>query len=172
MARSRRSGKRQRAVPSHAHLPAPVQQNHLTAESYPRASEISSTFVPPTGLSKTISPRAIVTTRSHDWNTCSRLWLISIPVPPRAGRLRTNPSTLAVSLTERWLVGSSRIRTRDLKSTARAMATPGRCRSLAMLGWRSRTLRSTRNFSGTKPAFWCVYLPNVRQLRGSGKSRG
>ena len=83
--------------------------------------------------------------------------------------------TLLVSLTERWLVGSSRIITLDLKCIARAMATPWRwppdssptsasgerrCRSTSAMAatLSSRIRRSSsqptppsENFSGSRP---------------------
>src|SRR5215471_6774985 len=43
------------------------EQNGLAVESHHSASETSSRLVAPTGLSKTISPRAMATMRSHDW---------------------------------------------------------------------------------------------------------
>ena len=45
------------------------KQNGLAVESRHNASETSSTLVAPTGLSKTISPRAMATMRSQDWKT-------------------------------------------------------------------------------------------------------
>ena len=73
------------------------------------------------------------------------------------------PITLLVSLTERWLVGSSRISTFDLKCMARAMATPcrwppessptsasgeRRCRSTSAIAW---TLSSRMRFWSSMP---------------------
>ena len=73
------------------------------------------TLVLSTYKSAIFSPLAI----THKWSaigyTWLKLWVINIDVTPCFFKPSTNRKTLFVSLTDKWFVGSSRIKTLDLK---------------------------------------------------------
>ena len=115
----------------------------------------------------------MATTRSQVSSTWCMLCEMKMPVMPCAESPRTKPSTLSVSFTERWLVGSSRMSRRDLKCMARAMATPWRCPpdSSPTSASAERRCRSTSRSAATASSRilgWSITpTPNAPNLNGS-----